>query len=169
MITPDWDKVIPTDFPDTARVWIYQNNRPFSQEEEEEINLLLGNYVDNWVSHNRPVKGWASVLFNQFILLMADDTMDRLCGSAVDDSVRYIRGLEEKFGLELLNRMNIGFVKNDELLTIPINDVEQHFDDGTISQDTLFFNNSICTKKELLGKWIQPIEESFLWKRVSKV
>ncbi len=166
MINSDWKKSVPEDFSEASRVWVYQSNRPFTEEEEKGIRRQLAFYTKNWMSHNRPVKGWATVIFDQFILLMADDTMDRLCGSAVDGSIRFIQDLEAQYGLELMNRMNLGFVKENALLIFPLDEVENRVADRTITGETLFFNNAITTKHQLLNGWILPVNKSFLWNRI---
>lgn len=166
MINSDWKKNVPEDFSGDSRVWVYQSNRPFTEAEGERIRHQLAVYVAGWMSHNRPVKGWGTVIFDQFIVLMADDTMDRLCGSAVDASIRFVKDLEAQYGLMLMNRMNMGFVKEGALLTFPLQDVERKVLDKTITGETLFFNNAITTKYQLLDDWILPFEKSFLWKRI---
>src|SRR5699024_5885207 len=115
----------------------------------------------------RPVKGWGTVLFDQFIVLLADDTSDKLCGSAIDSSIRFMKELESKLGLELLNRMNLGFSDGQKLFTVPMQELETALEAGEIQQETLFFNNTVSSKKELLENWIQPIKESFLANRIS--
>lgn len=165
MINPDWKTEVPEDFSDASRVWVYQSSRPFTAGEHESILQQLTDYTGNWISHNRPVKGWGTVFFNRFIVLMADDTMDRLCGSAVDSSLRFIKELETQYDLELLNRMNMGFVKEDVLLIVPFHEVEDRVSKEVISAETPFFNNAVTTKGQFLAEWIQPFEESFLGKK----
>ncbi|MGN6475649.1 MAG: hypothetical protein ACTHKV_00375, partial [Flavipsychrobacter sp.] len=62
---------IPADFHDSSRVWIYQSSRPFIEKEEKEINEQLHQFYTQWQSHGIPVKGWAKLLFRQFIVMMA--------------------------------------------------------------------------------------------------
>jgi len=40
-------KLIPADFPDNARVWVYQSSRPFVEKEEIEINEQLHHFYAN--------------------------------------------------------------------------------------------------------------------------
>ncbi len=165
MLNQEWKERLPDEFPDASRVWIYQSSRPFTEKEEAYIRGELDHYVDNWVSHSRPVKGWATVLFKQFILIMSDDTEDRLCGSAIDDSFRFIKYLDEKLELKLLDRMQMGFVNGNEIQIIPMEEIEKALAEKRINEHTLFFNNGIATRKELLNGWIIPLKKSFLWQR----
>lgn len=167
MTEQNWRDRLPESLSGASRVWVYQNNRPFTPDEEKAITVHLKQFTADWMSHNRPVNGWATVLFRQFILVMADDTMDRLCGSAVDSAIRLIKELEQQYDLQLMDRLQMGFVKKEEILIIPMNEVEKALAAKEISHDTLFFNNAVATKEELLNHWILPLDHSYLWKRVS--
>ncbi|HLR37774.1 MAG TPA: hypothetical protein VK084_07005 [Chitinophagaceae bacterium] len=167
MTMTDWKKVIPSEFSNYSRVWVYQGNRAFTADEKLKVGKVIAQYVDSWMSHGRPVKGWGTVLFDQFIVLLADDTSDKLCGSAIDSSIRFMKELESKLGIELLNRMNLGFSDGQKLFTVPMQELETALEAGEIQQETLFFNNTVSSKKELLENWIQPIKESFLANRIS--
>jgi hypothetical protein len=41
------------------------------------------------------------------------------------------------------------------------------YEKGFITEDTLFFDNTIQTKAEFLNRWIVPISESWLAKRLN--
>jgi hypothetical protein len=73
MQTEQLAQLIPGDFADDSRVWVYQCNRPFSDKEELEINEQMHHFYAQWETHGMRVKGWAKVLFKQFIVVMADE------------------------------------------------------------------------------------------------
>ncbi|MEO6288967.1 MAG: hypothetical protein ABIO76_03550, partial [Ginsengibacter sp.] len=66
--------LIPQNFDDTSRAWIYQSNRAFTLTETLEIENLLQNFTKNWGSHGSHVKGYANLFFGQFVIVMADET-----------------------------------------------------------------------------------------------
>ena len=37
--------------PEEARIWIYQSNRKFSDEEVAEIETLVQQFLENWAAH----------------------------------------------------------------------------------------------------------------------
>ena len=43
-MTKELANILPTDFAPTSKVWIYQSSRPFSKQEEQEINEQLYNF-----------------------------------------------------------------------------------------------------------------------------
>lgn len=163
----DWKSMIPADFADHARVWVYQSNRPFSEKEHKEIEEQLYHFYSQWLSHGEPVKGWAGLLFNRFIVIMADETATHVSGCSTDGSVRVIKSLEKQYSINLFDRMSITFLVKDQAELLPFQQVQYAIDKGYITSDTLVFNNIVGTKKELLEKWLVPLKESWMADRVN--
>lgn len=161
-----WQKNIPADFPSDAHVWIYQSDQPLSEELTTTLQEKIDKFLTKWKSHSNWVKGWGSVLFDQFIVFMADDRTDPICGNAVDRSVRFIKKIEREHDLRFLDRMKMAFLVQDRIEIVPFGEVGDKMEQGELLPETLFFNNAIRTKEELLQEWIVPIKESFLWERV---
>lgn len=163
----DLAHIIPADFSDNARVWIYQSNRPFSEKEESEINEQLHQFYAQWQSHGDPVKGWAKLLFKQFIVIMADETDVMVGGCSTDSSVRVVKSLERQYNVNFFDRMTLTFLVKDKTEMLPFNQVQYAIDKGFLTKGTLFFNNVAGNKKELLTAWLIPLGESWLASRVS--
>ncbi|WP_204351865.1 hypothetical protein, partial [Klebsiella variicola] len=66
-------------------------------------------FVSNWISHGTPVKGYANLLFGQFIILMADETATGVSGCSTDSSVHLMKEIELRFKADLFNRQNLAF------------------------------------------------------------
>lgn len=161
----NWKQTIPPGFSPASRVWIYQSSRPFQEKELAEIKEQLYQFYAQWMSHNRPVKGWAGILFDQMILVVADDTGDRLCGSAVDHSVRVMKSLERQYEVSLLDRMTLGFLHQGKVALLPIVQISHALEMGKIDGNTLLFNNTITTRAQLEDQWLIPVKDSWLAKR----
>ncbi|HVY74375.1 MAG TPA: hypothetical protein VG890_06060, partial [Puia sp.] len=67
----NYQELLPADFDPSSRVWIYQSNRRLTITEALRAEELLEEFVRGWLSHGEPVKGYANLLFGQFIVLMA--------------------------------------------------------------------------------------------------
>ena len=80
MMTQEIKQLLPADFSATSRVWIYQSNRPFNERETLEINEQLHQFASQWLSHGDRVQGWAKLLFNQVIVVMADESATGVSG-----------------------------------------------------------------------------------------
>ncbi|MCD6063056.1 MAG: hypothetical protein K0R82_967 [Flavipsychrobacter sp.] len=162
----DLVNIIPAEFSDNAKVWIYQSNRPFSEREETEINEQLYQFCAQWQSHGDPVKGWAKLLFRQFIVMMADETEVMVGGCSTDSSVRVVKSIERQYNVNLFDRMTLTFLVKDKAEMLPFNQLQYAVDKGYINKDTLFFNNVAGTKKELLNNWLIPMGKSWLVSRI---
>ena len=156
---------IPSEFDDSSRVWIYQANRPLIMHEVLQIDELLEDFAEHWLSHGAQVKGFAKIFFGQFIVIMADEKATGVSGCSTDSSVRLMKNIEQDFNVELFNRQLLGFIINERIQLFFLSDLEGAIDEGLVTPDSLYFNNTLLTKKELLSGWIIPIKNSWLQKR----
>ncbi|HET6256260.1 MAG TPA: hypothetical protein VFE32_19440 [Puia sp.] len=156
---------LPAGFDPGSRVWIYQGRRPFTVAEAAESQLLLDSFVADWQSHGTPVKGYGRIFYNQFIVLIADETASGVSGCSTDSSVRLIRGIEQQTGVRLFDRLDLAFYLNEQVRLIPIAQLPAALNSGEIDPDTLYFNNTVQTKQELESKWLIPLKDSWLGSR----
>ncbi len=161
------NNMIPSDFSDDTRVWVYQSSRRFNEQQEAEINEQLYQFYSQWQTHGAPVKGWGKLLFNQFVVMMADETATQVSGCSTDSSVKVIKSIERQYDCNLFDRMTITFLVKDTPQMLPFDQVQYAIDKGYINKDTLLFNNVVYTKKELLTNWLVPLHQSWLAGRVS--
>ena len=164
----DVSQYLPADFHPSSRVWIYQSSRLFLMSEALEIEPMLEAFLASWNTHGTPVKGFANLLYGQFIVIMADETHAGVSGCSTDSSVRLIKQIEEKFKVDMFNRQNLAFVVKDKIQLLPLAQLQYGFDNGFLSQDTIYFNNLVATKAEMLDKWLVPIKESWLSARIKQ-
>ncbi|HEX5669034.1 MAG TPA: hypothetical protein VFX73_09540 [Chitinophagaceae bacterium] len=158
--------LLPEDFSPASRVWIYQSNRLFSLSEALTIEDKLNEFVAGWNSHGDPVKGFATLFFGQFIILMADESATGVSGCSTDSSVRLIKDLERLFQVNLFDRQLLAFVIKDKIQLLPLNQLNYAVQNGFISNETLYFNNTVLNKQELLQNWIIPVKGSWLAKKI---
>jgi len=158
---------IPADFHPETRVWIYQANRAFTPEEAAAITPAIKQFATSWLSHGDAVKGFGSLFFNQFIVLMADESATQVSGCSTDSSVRLIKEIEQQFGVDMFNRQQLAFIKDDTVIILPMAKLNEAVQSGEINGDTLYFNNTVLTKAQLLNEWIVPAKNSWLAKRVN--
>ena len=162
----DYRDTIPADFHDSSRVWIYQASRLFTISEALEIEVLLKDFTANWQSHGTPVKGYGNLLFGQFIILIADETATGVSGCSTDSSVRVVKNIEERFKVNMFDRQMLAFFIKDKVQLLPFTQVNYALENNYITVDTLYFNNLVANKQELMSKWIIPVKESWLASRI---
>lgn len=159
----DISEHLPEEFSESSRVWIYQSDRLFFVNELFEIEDLLADFVQQWKSHTEDVKAYANVFFGRFIVLMADESQTKVSGCSTDSSVRFIKQLEQKFNVNFFNRQMLAFSRNDKVEMVPLNQLKYAIDNGLITGETLYFDNTVLTKAEWKN-WIKPAKQSWLEK-----
>jgi hypothetical protein len=162
-------ELLPAAFAGSSRVWIYQSPRLFMLSEALAIEELLEAFVKDWKSHGTPVKGYANLFYGQFIVLMADETATGVSGCSTDGSVRLVKEIEQKFGVNLFDRLMLAFRIKDKVQMVPLAQLPYALENGFINEDTLYFNNTVQTKAELETNWLIPMKDSWLAGRYLKV
>ncbi len=162
----DYAEHIPEGFDPSSRVWIYQASRLFTMGEAFEIEPMLENFVAQWNSHGVPVKGYANLFFGQFIILMADETSTGVSGCSTDSSVRLIKQIEEKFKVDMFNRQMLAVYAKEKIQLLPLAQLNYAIENGFITPDSLYFNNLVATKEQLLHGWIISMSKSWLSKKI---
>src|SRR4051812_18331458 len=111
----DFRHLLPKGFHPNSRVWIYQSSRLFSLSEVLDLEPLLENFAGQWKSHGDEVRAYAGLFFGQFLVFMADESDTRVSGCSTDSSVRFVKQLEQQFGVDFFNRTNLAFIRKDKV------------------------------------------------------
>ena len=163
----DYKHLLDENFSPDSRVWIYQSSRLFTLNEAFEIEDMLNGFTAQWLSHGVPVKGAAYLFFGHFIVLMADEKATGVSGCSTDSSVRLIKEIESRFKVNMFDRTSLAFVVKDKIQLLPLSQLQYAVDNSFITPDTPYFNNLVQTKEDLENKWLIPVKESWLNKKIS--
>ncbi len=155
-------EILPEDFAGSSRVWVYQSHRLFFLSEALRIEKMLDAFAADWKSHGTPVKGYANLFYGQFIVLMADETATGVSGCSTDSSVHLIKQIEQEFDVRLFDRLALAFHIDNKVQIVPLPQLPYALRSGLIKEDTLYFNNTVLTKDELMTKWLIPVKDSWL-------
>jgi len=166
MTIQDVQKLLPFNFSENSKVWVYQSSRAFIEKEQLEINEQLEQFYTQWAAHGTPVKGWAKVLFGQFIIIMADESNVVVSGCSTDSSVRIIKSIERQYSVNMFDRLSLTFLRKGKAEMLPLNQVQYAIDKGFIDGDTYLFNNMVYTKNDLETLWLVPLRNSWLAERI---
>lgn len=145
-----------------SRTWVYQSNRKFTDSESAIITNRIKDFVAQWTSHKMGVTGYGELLFNRFIILMADENHVEVGGCSVDSSVHFVRSLGNDFQVNFFDRWLIAYKQNDEVITCPRAEFEKLVESGQVNDETIVFNNLVQTKAELETKWQLAYKDSWL-------
>ena len=161
----EYTHLLPEDFAPSSRVWVYQSSRVLMLSEALELEPMLDQFVAGWNSHGTPVKGFATLFFGQFIVLMADESQTGVSGCSTDSSVHLIKEIEARFGLSFFDRQTLAFIVKDKVQLVPLPQVDYAIKEGFINADTIYFNNIVPSKEALEKDWLIPVKDSWLAKR----
>jgi len=104
------------ELPLESRIWIYQSNRKFSDEEMAEIEAAVKNFVENWAAHGTSLEASYLIKYNRFIIFAVNQDVQAATGCSIDASVQFIQELEQKYHVNLLVKINVNF-KNGEFIS----------------------------------------------------
>lgn len=147
--------------PDHSRVWIYQSNRKFTDEEVQEIEQTLQSFVEQWVAHATPLTASFEVKHNRFIILAVDQEIHAASGCSIDASVRVIQELEAKYGVDLLDKMNVTYKTGEFIAFKTLIEFKQMVKTKAVSANTIVFNNLVNDLGEYREFWEVPAGESW--------
>ncbi|WP_297766351.1 ABC transporter ATPase [uncultured Muriicola sp.] len=150
-----------SELPDSARIWVYQSNRNFAEEELKEISDLLVQFLTQWTAHGAALQAAFEIRYNRFIVIGLDQSNASASGCSIDASVHFIQSLEKRFGVELMDRMNVSFKQGDYITYKSMADFKKMAKAKAISKNTIVFNNLVANKQEYLEHWEVPASESW--------
>jgi len=149
------------DLDDAARVWVYQSNREFSENEVKEISLKIESFISSWQRHGDDLKASYTIKYNQFIVIAVDENYNEVSGCSIDASMNLIKQLEKEFDADLTNKLNISFKDNSNINVVSMADFQKYAKQGKITSNTVVFNNMITTKNDFENNWEVTADKSW--------
>lgn len=146
----------------SSRVWIYHSNRPLTKEECTRVSMETAAFARKWTAHNQQLMAWGGVVEDRFVVLMVDESRTGASGCSIDSSVHFIQSLEQKFGLELFNRLLLSYRHGDGLQTIPMSELQHELQEGKLTMDTMVANTLVSTKKEFDAGFFAPLKDTWV-------
>lgn len=147
--------------PEESRIWIYQSNRKFSDEEVSEIETDLQSFLNEWYAHGTSLEASYQIRYNRFIIIAVNQEVQAATGCSIDSSVAFIQGLEKKYDVDLLDKMNVTFKLGEHIAHKPLIDFKKMVKDKAVTGKTIVFNNLINNIQEYNESWEVPAIDSW--------
>lgn len=147
--------------PETARIWIYQCNRSFSDSELEEISKKTSVFLEEWAAHGADLQAGFEIKYKRFIVIALDQKINAATGCSIDASVKFIQDLETTYKVDLMDKMNVSYKQRDYVAYKTLTDFKKMAKDKAVSKNTIVFNNLVNSKAEYLEFWEVPASESW--------
>ena len=146
---------------DSSKIWIYQSNREFTENEIQEINEMLEKFIGSWKRHGDDLRASYLIKYNQFIVLAVDEDHNEVSGCSVDASTHVFKQIEQTYQVDLFNKLNTAFKDGENINIVSLADFQKYVKQEKINSKTTVFNNLIKTKKELSTAWEVDAENSW--------
>ena len=146
--------------PDESRVWIYQANRSFSDVEIKELKSELDVFIENWTAHGKDLESGYKIVYKRFIVIALNQNLNNATGCSIDASVHFIQDLEQKYNVDLMDKMNVSYKQGEFIAYKPLLDFKKMAKDRAISKGTIVFNNLVNNIAEFKDNWEVPASES---------
>jgi hypothetical protein len=144
--------------PKTSKVWIYQSNNAFSDSQLPVINDLLIKFTNQWQRHGADLESSYKIVYNQFIVIGVNDTVS---GCSIDASVHVIQEIEQRFNVDLTNKLQTAFRNGDNINTVSLADFKKYVALGKINDLTIVFNNMADSIAAFETEWEVPANKSW--------
>jgi hypothetical protein len=147
--------------PEQSKIWIYQSNRKFTDDEVIAIEDELTQFLTNWSAHGASLESSFQIKYNRFIIIAVNQEIQAATGCSIDASVSFIQNLEQKYSVDLLDKMNVAFKQGEFITYKTLLDFKKLAKDKSVSENTIVFNNLVNTIEEWNENWEVPANESW--------
>ena len=96
-----------------------------------------------------------------FIILAVNQEHQMATGCSIDASVVFIQSLEQKYKVDLLDKMNVTFKVGEHVAHKTLIDFKKMAKDKAVTGDTIVFNNLVNNIAEFNESWETPAADSW--------
>jgi hypothetical protein len=147
--------------PEESRVWIYQSNRSFSDDELIQLREQLNTFIEAWTAHGKDLEAGYKIVYKRFIVLALNQNLNNATGCSIDSSVRFIQELEQQYNVDLMDKMNVSYKQGEFIAYKPLIDFKKMAQQKAVSKNTIVFNNLVNNIAEFNENWEVPASESW--------
>ena len=146
-----------------SRVWVYQSDRKFTAEELLWISASLKAFCAQWNTHGNRMPTSFDIRFDQVIILAVDESQLGASGCSIDSSVKTLREIEHRFGVNLLDQGKVSFLSYPDSLEVSnLMDIKSKVTEGILQAETIVLNPVVSKKSDLDNNWLIQAKESWL-------
>jgi len=156
-----------TDFkniPDDSRVWIYQSNRDFTDLDIKIIKNKTTFFIDNWKAHGNDLQASYLIKERRFLVIAVNEKFNPIGGCSIDYSLQLVNDISNTINLDLLDRLLVNYRSENKIKSISLKDLKNKIKNIYLLPETIIFNTTVKTKKELSTDFELKISSSWLSK-----
>lgn len=146
-----------------GRVWAYLSSKELSNEMAEAISNETVYFLDGWNAHGTSLAGAHEIRDKRFLIIKVDEEKYGASGCSIDKQLKFIKETEQKYSIELLNRLLVAYKSNTgKIEVVSPSKIKDLFGLGEINENTIIYNPSISTSAELESNFEIPLKKSWL-------
>ncbi|CAM4147206.1 hypothetical protein EWU23_06565 [Cytophagaceae bacterium 50C-KIRBA] len=149
--------------PAHARVWIYQANRAFTEQENRFVQSYLKQAVQDWNAHGAPLAGSFQIRYNQIIVIAVDEHHHAASGCSIDASTGWFKDLAFQLGIDFFDR-SVALVQEEALQLFPLLEVKQAVAQGLITTESFIAIPQVKDLADYRAHWPAQANDSWLKK-----
>jgi hypothetical protein len=149
------------------KVWTFLIGQQPANDLLEQLTGETKAFVKGWTAHDHQLTASVEIFKNRIIIIKVDESNYGASGCSIDKLTRFIKELEKKHGISLLNRMLVAYKKDDEIFTAPASSTGDLLSKGTINENSIVYDTAVSNEEELKN-WEQPLKRTWLKKYLLK-
>ena len=140
---------------------IFPASRSINHEENLDILMKIEDFLTSWNAYENPLQSNVCIEYEQFIIICIDENIEPASGCSLDALNNFIRKIEQKYQLELFDRMKAVFLENNTLKTLRLKDFCATLKNKELRSDILIFDFSSNNEEEFSKRFLLPLKESW--------
>ena len=140
---------------------IFPASRSINHEEKLDILMKIEDFLTSWKVYENPLQSNVCIEYEQFIIICIDENIEPASGCSLDALNNFIRKIEQKYQLELFDRMKAVFLENNTLKTLKLRDFRAALKNKELRSDILVFDFSSNNEEEFSKRFLLPLKESW--------
>ncbi|MDX1477743.1 MAG: hypothetical protein R3301_08530 [Saprospiraceae bacterium] len=150
-------------FASESRVWVYQGHKAVPADKRDAVRRVVADFATRWTSHNHQLKAYGDLLYDRFLVLVADETQAGASGCSIDTSVRFVQQLGEQLAIDFMDRLHFTYLDSDGAVhSVHKDHLPTAYQNGEVTDTTLMFDNLVRTKGDFTQRWLVPLGESWM-------
>ena len=150
--------------PDDSRIWIYQSSKDLSDSDIKIIDNKTTLFLENWKAHGNELQASYLIKERRFLIIAVNEKFNPIGGCSIDYSLQLVNDISTTINLDLLDRLSVNYRLENNIKSISLRDLKNKIKNKSFSPETIIFNTTVKTKKELSTDFELKISSSWLSK-----
>ena len=137
------------DLSDEAQLWVFGFDHLLSDRDKENIEKHLDTFLPGWMSHQAPVQGGYTILYDRFVLV-AGYCPEGLSGCSMDSCVSNFKQLKARCGLDAMNRSLVFYRDREgQVQSLDRSSFQRQVDSAEITPASTVFDTTLQKLSQL--------------------